>query len=105
MGIMKDVKVDVMRREGEKAIAQGRTVFAPRLNMPNGQPGLSGPIADWALMIEAVESTGWRLEHWSVAADKQGRTEAYPLFRRAQPHYGSPTPPAASSVTPPPPPA
>jgi hypothetical protein len=57
-------------------------VFTPRLNMPGSQHGMSGNIVDWAMMIQGLEESGWRLEQWSVAMDTKGRPEAYPLFRK-----------------------
>jgi hypothetical protein len=82
MGIFKDAKVSTLAAEATKAAEAGRSVFAPKLNTPATQHSLSGEIVDWSMMVAAVESAGWRLEHWSVAMDAKGRPEAYPLFRR-----------------------
>lgn len=92
MGMIKDAKANSLRIDAEKAVAAGQTVYTPRLNMPGSQVGLSAGITDWALMIEAIEAAGWRLEHWAIGMDTKGRGEAYPLFRR-------------SAAAPPPPPA
>ena len=83
MGIFKEAKVSALGDEARRAAEEGRTVFAPKLNTPASQHGLSGAISGWAEMIEGVEAEGWRLDHWSVAMDAKGRPEAYPLFRRA----------------------
>lgn len=83
MGIFKDAKADAIGKEARKAAEDGRALFAPKLNTPMTQHGLSGSISGWAEMIESIESEGWRLDHWSVAMDGKGRPEAYPLFRRA----------------------
>ncbi|WP_329520419.1 hypothetical protein [Spirillospora sp. NBC_01491] len=56
-------------------------VFAPRLNTPMSQHGMSGSIAGWAEMIEGIESAGWTMSDWSVSTDQKGRPKAYPLFR------------------------
>lgn len=81
MGFIKDAKVNMVLTEAQRAVAEGRTVFAPKLNTPMTQSGLSGSIAGWAEMIEGIESAGWRMTEWSVAVDSKGRPEAYPLFR------------------------
>lgn len=83
MGLIKNVKQNMVRTEAERAIAEGRRVFTPMLNTGMTQHSMSGSIAGWAEMIEAVEDCGWKLTDWSVAADEKGRPQAYPLFRRA----------------------
>ncbi len=83
MGFIKDSKAAAIGAEARKAIEAGHTVFTPRLNMPGSQPGLTGNIDTWAIMIGQIEAEGWVLQDWSVAMDTKGRTEAYPLFRRA----------------------
>ena len=82
MGFIKDTKANMVRQEAERAIQQGRTIFAAMLNTPITQHTLSGSVAGWAEMIESVEGAGWKLSDWSVAMDKQGRPQAYPIFRR-----------------------
>ncbi|MEV0070945.1 hypothetical protein [Amycolatopsis sp. NPDC050768] len=92
MGFIKQAKADALTKEAGRAIAEGRTVFTPRLNTPMMHHTMSGSIAGWAEMIEAVEAQGWQLVEWSVTQDKNGRPEAYPLFRRRQhaPGAGAP---------------
>jgi hypothetical protein len=82
VGFIKDTKAQNLGTEAKRAVEQGRTVFAPKLNTPMSQHNMSGAIAGWAEMVEAVEAQGWRLDQWSVAIDNKGRPEAYPLFRR-----------------------
>jgi hypothetical protein len=82
MGFIKQAKSDAVAKEAQRAIEEGRTVFAPRLNTPMTHPGLSGSIPGWAEMIEAIEAAGWTMVDWSVSTDQKGRPEAYPLFRR-----------------------
>jgi hypothetical protein len=82
MGLIKDTKASGLRGEAERAMKEGRSIFAPKLNTPMTHGGLSGSIPGWAEMIEAVEGVGWRLDAWSVSTDQRGRPEAYPLFRR-----------------------
>ncbi len=83
MGWIKQAKANALSEEAARALAEGRTVFAPMLNTPMTHHTMSGSVAGWAEMIEAIEAEGWELEHWSVAADDKGRPQAYPLFRRA----------------------
>lgn len=82
MGFIKDSKAAAIGTEARKAFEAGHWFFTPRLNMPGAQHGLSGNIDTWAMMLGQIEAEGWALEHWSVAMDTKGRTEAYPLFRR-----------------------
>jgi hypothetical protein len=81
MGFIKDAKVNMVLTEARRAVEEGRSVFAPKLNTPMTQSSMSGSIAGWAEMIEGIESAGWRMTEWSVAVDSKGRPEAYPLFR------------------------
>lgn len=81
MGLIKQQKADSIATEAQRALAEGRTVFAPKLNTPMLQHSFSGSIAGWAEQIEAVEAQGWALYHWAVGIDGKGRPEAYPLFR------------------------
>lgn len=82
MGFIKQAKQDAIAAEAVRAVQEGRRVFAPKLNTPMSQHGMSGSIAGWAEMIEAIEDAGWTMTDWSVAHDAKGRPEAYPLFRR-----------------------
>ncbi|MCW2919143.1 MAG: hypothetical protein JWN52_7211 [Actinomycetia bacterium] len=82
MGWIKDAKMDMVTKEAQRALQEGRAVFTPKLNTPATHGGLSGSIPGWAEMIEAIEASGWVMAQWAVGNDKQGRPEAYPLFRR-----------------------
>ena len=82
MGFIKDSKANAIGSEAAKAFEAGRYFFTPRLNYPATMHGMTGDIADWGLMIQAVESSGWQLTDWSVGMDTKGRPEAYPVFRR-----------------------
>lgn len=84
MGWMKDSKATAMQGQAVRARDDGRVIFAPMMNSPWWKTGFSGAITDWALMIEAVESVGYRLEHWSVCTDQRGQPQAYPVFRLYQ---------------------
>lgn len=82
MGWIKDAKVSTLISEAQRAIEEGRHVFAPMLNTPMTQTSMSGSVAGWAEMIEGVEGCGWALVHWAIGEDKSGKPQAYPLFRR-----------------------
>ncbi len=82
MGWIKDAKANSLLVEAQRAISEGRTVFAPRLNTPTTSAGFSGSVPGWAEMIESVESCGWVLTHWAIAHDERHRPGAYPIFRR-----------------------
>ena len=63
--------------DARDAATAGRTVFTPEFG--SGFSGSSG----WGEAIEAIEAEGWTLVQWSVAIDRNGRTVAHPVFRRA----------------------
>ena len=69
MGFIKDAKRDALGKEAAKAREEGRRYFTPKLNTPMTQHGLSGSIAGWAEMLEAIEDAGWELTSWAVAHD------------------------------------
>jgi hypothetical protein len=81
MGIIRDTKVNMVISDARRAYAEGRRVFAARLNSPNRLDPTSGSVGDWAEMIEAVEAEGWVLSDWAVGDGSKGLS-AYPLFRR-----------------------
>lgn len=85
MGFIKDQKADLLLRDAQRAMSEGRTVFAPRLLGAGSQVDMSGSMSGWAEMIEAIESAGWVMYHWSVTNGAKGRPEAFPLFRRPTP--------------------
>jgi hypothetical protein len=68
VGFIKDAKRNMVREEAKRAIDEGRTVYAPRLNTPATHGHLSGSIPGWAEMIEEIETAGWVMTNWSVAA-------------------------------------
>jgi hypothetical protein len=81
MGFIQTAKANVLQREAGKARADGRRVFAVKLNYPGFKPDFSGEIVDWSMMIEAIEVEGWALYHFAGAADTKGRPEALCVFR------------------------
>ena len=51
-----------------------------------------GEVEQWSEGLQAVESSGWTLTHWSTAVDPGGNVSAYPVFRRTDVRF---TPPDA----------
>lgn len=81
MGWIQNAKANQLRQQAGKARSEGRTVFACKFNFPASKPDFSGEIADWSMMIEAVESEGWALYNFAGSADSKGRPEALVIFR------------------------
>jgi hypothetical protein len=71
----------LLATQAARARNEGNVVFAPLLGTPVTQGGLSGSVAGWAEMIQAIEAEGWLLADWTVAIDRSGRPQAFPLFR------------------------
>ncbi|MBB5853964.1 hypothetical protein ACFQ05_11705 [Amycolatopsis umgeniensis] len=82
MGFIKDAKAAQAGADAQKAYTAGHYIFAARLNWPATHHAMSGEVADWSQQIEAIERAGWALAEWAVGQDKQGRPEAYPVFKR-----------------------
>lgn len=62
MGMLRDVKVNTAATHAQRAEEQRHTTFLYRQNIPHTAPGLSGPIGDFAEVIEAIEASRyWRL--------------------------------------------
>lgn len=83
MGWIKGAKANQVAKDAAAAIQSGQNVFTAKLNLPATQLNMSGGITDWAVMIDAIEAEGWRMVAWSVTTDSKGRSEGYPVFRRA----------------------
>lgn len=90
MGFLKDVKSNKIAGEAQRAIQEGRSVFLARINVGMTDAGMSGSVTGAAEIIEAIESTGWRLDQMSYAQDGKGKPEGYYLFRLPQPAYQQP---------------
>lgn len=82
MGWIKSAKADLLARNASDAIKAGRYVFVAKLNWPSLKHGFSGEVVDWSMMIEAIEQQGWVLYNFAGATDKEGRPEAFCVFRR-----------------------
>jgi hypothetical protein len=75
-----DLKAEQMYAEAAEALRLNHTHFTPIFNMPAFRVGFSGNVWAWAVMTNAVVRAGWRLEHWAVGVDRQGRPQAMPVF-------------------------
>ena len=72
-----------LRGQAHEAYQAGRPTFVARLKTSMWVTN-AGEMADWQDSLDAVESTGWTLAHWSVTADASGVNTAFPLFRRRE---------------------
>ncbi|MDA3646325.1 hypothetical protein LZ318_28755 [Saccharopolyspora indica] len=79
MGLFKNSAADLGAMAAE-AHAAGRARFVARLIALSSTK--DDAIDPWAERIEAIEAVGWRVEHFSVAANDKGIVEAYVLFAR-----------------------
>lgn len=68
--------------QARDAYERGLPTFAAKLKISAWSPAEHGEIAVFTESIAAVESLGWRLAHWAVAADSGGAACGYPIFRR-----------------------
>ena len=66
--------------QARDAYERGLPVFAAKLKISAWSP--PDDVAVFSESIAAVESLGWRLSNWAVAADSGGAACGYPLFRR-----------------------
>lgn len=64
------------------AYESGRATFAAKLKISAWNPPDHGAVDVFSESIDAVESVGWHLAHWAVAADSGGAACGYPVFRR-----------------------
>lgn len=84
MGWTKDAKAKSMATEAQAAWNEGSRYFTPIMSVPAFESSFSGRIKDWELMLDAIGSVGWQLQHWAVASDEKGHPQAMPVFVRSQ---------------------
>lgn len=72
-----------VRDQAREAYQAGRPTFVARLKTSMWGTN-AGEMAEWQDSLDAVESTGWTLVHWTVTADAGGVYNAFPLFRRRE---------------------
>jgi hypothetical protein len=82
MGFVKQMKANKLADEAREAWQRGDVVFAAMLNTPTAWTDWSGAIPGWPEMIAAIEGVGWVMVEWTASSDRNGRPQAYPLFRR-----------------------
>jgi len=82
MGMIKDAKADLLRKDAQSAWDSGTQYFTPLLNLPTTRHTMSGRISDWEPMLDAVTSVGWKLHTWAVCSDNRGNPQGMPLFVR-----------------------
>lgn len=70
--------------DAETAWNRGDKYFTPVLNYPYFRVGFTGPITDWAMMVESITEKGWVLKAWSTTIDRHGKPQAMPLFVRGE---------------------
>lgn len=70
--------------QARMAYERGGTVFAAKLKISAWSPPDHGEVETFSESIAAVESLGWQLTHWAVAADSGGAACGYPVFHRSQ---------------------
>lgn len=77
MGMGRRVTPQKLADDAAKARAGGAQLFTPELTSK-----FAGSPIEWGGYIQAVEDTGWRLEHWMVVWVADVTANAYPVFRR-----------------------
>lgn len=81
MGFIKEVKADTARNHATRAREEGRGVFLYRFDVPSTSSGFSGLVSGAAEVIEAIERTGWRLQHMAYDGHQSKNGAALLLFR------------------------
>jgi hypothetical protein len=92
MGFIKDAKAKSIAEQAARAVAEGRLVFACRVNEGGWNDNWGGSLSGVAEQIEAVESTGWRLDQSTFLPGKGQNVSAFLIFRRAAPQPYQPAP-------------
>ncbi|MGW7424415.1 hypothetical protein ACWGJB_31040 [Streptomyces sp. NPDC054813] len=82
MGFIKDAKAKSIAEQAARAIAEGRLVFACRVNEGGWNDNWGGSLSGVAEQIEAVESTGWLLDQSTFLPGKGQNVSAFLIFRR-----------------------
>ena len=84
VGLIKDAKSKSLGEQAARAIAEGRFVFACRVNEGGWNDNWGGSLSGVAEQIEAVESAGWYLDKASFLPGKGDKVSAFLIFRRRQ---------------------
>jgi hypothetical protein len=73
-----------LRAQAQHAFTVGRPTFVARIKTSVWGVG-NGEMTAWMDSVDAVEQSGWALEHWTTSVDTGGTFNAFPLFRRREP--------------------
>jgi hypothetical protein len=79
MGFLQNTPEELAAK-AKKAYGDGRQRFIARLISLSG--GKDNEVESWSRHIEAIEEIGWVVDHFSVASNEKGWSEAYVLFKR-----------------------
>lgn len=90
MGFIKDAKAKSISEQAQRAVAEGRAVFACRVNEGGWNDNWGGSLSGVAEQIEAIEAVGWRLDQSSFLPGKGDKVSAFLIFRRAVAHVPAP---------------
>jgi hypothetical protein len=71
--------------EAQLARLREQEFFAVKLKTSAWSGVGHGEIDAWSQSLQAIETAGWVLQHWSTASDAGGSISAYPVFRRRGP--------------------
>jgi hypothetical protein len=82
VGFIKGAKSDSIGQQAARAVAEGRRVFACRVNEGGWNDNWGGSLSGVAEQIEAVEAQGWRLDKASFLPGKGQNVSAFLIFRR-----------------------
>lgn len=83
MGPIRDTKAPAAAQHAARAAHEGRTVLLYRQDMGAASSGFSGPVADVAEVIEAIESQGWELSQMACDERHSRHGGVLLLFRAA----------------------
>jgi hypothetical protein len=82
VGWIKGAKAESIGQHAARAVAEGRAVFACRVNEGGWGGDWGGTLSGVAEQIEAVEGQGWHLDKASFLPGKGEHVSAFLIFRR-----------------------
>ena len=80
MGFVTDFKASSATEDAQRAARDGRSVFVYKLAMPRFDSAASSSISGAGEVIEAIEQTGWALQHFAMNDRRRGQMVM--VFRR-----------------------
>ena len=90
--LFRDLDPDLLERLARHAVQREQEFFVVKLKTSIWSAPGHGGIDPWSESLQAVESMGWTLAHWSTTADSGGNVSAYPVFRRRRQTWEPPAP-------------